>query len=171
MNQPGRAPRLARTAYTPWVTRVLAYLIDVVPAVIVFFVGIAIEVGTRQRLCAATTTPYDIAPYCATGNSYVGLSGFLGSMVIALVYLVWNYGYRQGRTGSSLGKSVLKCRVVDERSGQPIGFGRSVLRQFAHAVDAVICYVGFLFPLWDARRQTLADKLLKTVCVPVSGTR
>ena len=66
---------------------------------------------------------------------------------------------------------MLKCRVVDERTGQPIGFGRSVLRQLAHAVDAVICYVGFLFPLWDARRQTLADKLLKTVCVPVSGTR
>ena len=112
MNQPGRAPRLARTAYTSWVTRVLAYLIDVVPAVIVFFVGIAIEVGTRQRLCAATTSPYDIAPYCATGNSYVGLSAFLGSMVIALAYLVWNYGYRQGRTGSSLGKSVLKCRAI-----------------------------------------------------------
>lgn len=171
MNQPGRVPHLARTAYTSWVTRVLAHLIDVVPAVIVFIVGVGIEAGTRQRLCAATTTPYDIAPYCATGNSYRGLVAFLGSMVIALAYLVWNYGYRQGRTGCSLGKSVLKFKVVGERTGQPIGFGRSVLRQLAHVVDAIICYVGYLFPLWDARRQTLADKLMKTVCVPVSGRR
>ena len=149
----------------------LAFLIDVIPVVIVTTVGIAIEVSTRERFCAATTTPYDIAPYCATGNSYVGLSAFLGSMVIALAYLVWNYGYRQGKTGSTLGKTVLKFRVVDERTGQPIGFGRSVLRQFAHVVDAIICYVGFLFPLWDASRQTIADKMMKTVCVPVSGTR
>ena len=60
---------------------------------------------------------------------------------------------------------MLKFKVVGERTGQPIGFGRSVLRQFAHVVDAVICYVGFLFPLWDAqaadpRRQ--AD--VTTVC-------
>ncbi|HEX7826369.1 MAG TPA: RDD family protein, partial [Mycobacterium sp.] len=23
-----------------------------------------------------------------------------------------------------------------------------------------------LFPLWDAKRQTLADKIMSTVCVP-----
>jgi hypothetical protein len=28
--------------------------------------------------------------------------------------------------------------------------------------------VGFLFPLWDAKRQTLADKILNTVCLPIT---
>ena len=37
----------------------------------------------------------------------------------------------------------------------------------AHGVDAIICYVGFLFPLWDAKRQTIADKIMSTVCVPI----
>ncbi|REO10986.1 RDD family protein, partial [Mycobacterium tuberculosis] len=32
---------------------------------------------------------------------------------------------------------------------------------------AIICFVGFLFPLWDAKRQTLADKIMTTVCVPI----
>ena len=36
-----------------------------------------------------------------------------------------------------------------------------------HAIDSAICYIGFLFPLWDAKRQTIADKLMKTVCVPL----
>ena len=36
----------------------------------------------------------------------------------------------------------------------------------AHLIDAAVCFLGFLFPLWDARRQTLADKLVGTVCVP-----
>ena len=44
----------------------------------------------------------------------------------------------------------------------------SLVRQLAHAIDGIICYVGFLFPLWDAKRQTLADKILNTVCLPIT---
>jgi uncharacterized RDD family membrane protein YckC len=80
---------------------------------------------------------------------------------------VWNYGYRQGTTGSSIGKSVMKFKVVSEKTWQPIGFGLSVVRQLAHVVDLIICFIGFLFPLWDAKRQTLADKIMTTVCVPL----
>jgi hypothetical protein len=34
-------------------------------------------------------------------------------------------------------------------------------------VDSIICYVGYLFPLWDQQRQTLADKIMSTVVVVV----
>ena len=91
---------------------------------------------------------------------------FLASQVIWLGYLLWNYGYRQGRTGTTIGKSVVNVRVVGEKTRQPIVFGWSIVRQLAHVVDALICYVGFLFPLWDSKRQTLADKLANTVCLP-----
>jgi uncharacterized RDD family membrane protein YckC len=33
-------------------------------------------------------------------------------------------------------------------------------------VDAFICYIGFLWPLWDTKRQTLADKIMQTVVIP-----
>ena len=55
--------------------------------------------------------------------------------------------------------------------GKPLGFGSSVLRQIAHLVDAVICGVGYLFPLWTAKRQTLADKIMSTVCLPIGPDR
>ena len=84
-----------------------------------------------------------------------------------MAFAIWNYGYRQGTTGSSIGKSVLKFKVVSEKTGQPIGFGLSIVRQLAHVVDAIICYIGYLFPLWDAKRQTLADKIMTTVCLPI----
>ena len=48
-----------------------------------------------------------------------------------------------------------------------LGFGLSIVRQLAHIVDSLICYIGYLFPLWDAKRQTLADKIMTTVCLPV----
>ncbi|MBN9633689.1 MAG: RDD family protein, partial [Actinobacteria bacterium] len=79
---------------------------------------------------------------------------------------VWNHGYLQGTTGSSLGKRLFHFQVIDEKTSEPIGFGRSVVRQLAHLVDAVPVFAGYLFPLWDAKRQTLADKIMSTVCVP-----
>jgi uncharacterized RDD family membrane protein YckC len=173
VNQPGHRqsyqqapPALRKDTCASWASRVLAAVIDGIAPVVVILIGLGVEMGTRQTLCAPTTTEYDVATFCSTGNTTVGLIVFLASLVIALLFLLWNYGYRQGTTGSSLGKSVVNVKVVDENSRRPIGFGKSVLRQLAHLLDAAICYVGFLFPLWDAKRQTLADKLLKTVCLP-----
>jgi hypothetical protein len=33
-------------------------------------------------------------------------------------------------------------------------------------VDLITLGIGFLFPLWDPKRQTLADKIMSTVCLP-----
>jgi len=37
----------------------------------------------------------------------------------------------------------------------------------AHIIDGLICNIGYLFPLWDAKRQTIADKIMSTVCFPI----
>jgi hypothetical protein len=39
-------------------------------------------------------------------------------------------------------------------------------RDIVHLLDSLPCYIGFLWPLWDAKRQTFADKILSTVVVP-----
>ena len=59
----------------------------------------------------------------------------------------------------------LKC--INEQTGQPIGAGLGVVRAIAHVVDFIICDIGFLFPLWDEKRQTLADKIMSTVVITV----
>lgn len=86
--------------------------------------------------------------------------GFL----IAVAFGVWNLCIRQGRTGQSLGKSNLGLRLVKESTGQPMGAGLSFVRQLAHYVDG-LCYIGYLWPLWDAKRQTFADKIMSTVVI------
>ena len=146
---PGPVVRALPTdSYTPWLTRVLAFLIDAVPIIILQGLNQVIAMASRESAIGA-------------------LLGLVFSLLI-LAYWVWNFGYRQGTTGSSIGKSVLKFKVVSEATGQPLGFGMSVVRQIAHFVDAVICYIGYLFPLWDAKRQTIADKIMSTVCLPLS---
>jgi uncharacterized RDD family membrane protein YckC len=145
---PGPVVRALPTdSYTPWLTRVLAFLIDAVPIIVLQVFNQVITMVSRESVIGA-------------------LLGLVFSLLI-LAYWVWNFGYRQGTTGSSIGKSVLKFKVVSEATGQPLGFGMSLVRQIAHFVDAVICYIGYLFPLWDAKRQTIADKILSTVCLPL----
>lgn len=124
--------------------------------------------ATEEWSCVTAVNQYDVTQSCYQENSAVGVLALGLLNLVALTYLVWDYGYRQGTTGSSIGKSVLKFKVVGEASGQPLGFGMSIVRQLAHIVDAIICFVGFLFPLWDAKRQTLADKIMTTVCLPIT---
>ena len=160
------APALPKEAYTPWLTRVLAWLIDFVPVFILEGIGYGLLLGTGETQCISQTSEYDAGEFCTTGSSTLGLVSLIITWLLSIAYLVWNYGYRQGTTGSSIGKSIMKFKVVSEKTGQPIGFGMSIVRQLAHIIDGAICYIGYLFPLWDAKRQTIADKIMGTICVP-----
>jgi uncharacterized RDD family membrane protein YckC len=162
---PGQA--LPKEAYTPWLTRVLAWLIDIVPVVIVVGIAQGIAISTGDNVCVSNGGQYDYGVYCTSSYSVLGIILLGIAYILALAYLVWNYGYRQGTTGSSIGKSIMKFKVVSEKTGQPIGFGMSIVRQLAHIIDGAICYIGFLFPLWDAKRQTIADKIMTTICLPI----
>jgi hypothetical protein len=65
----------------------------------------------------------------------------------------------------------MKFKIVSEKTGQPIGFGMSVVRELLYLVAAGICgilwIVAVLFPLWDAKRQTLVDKIISTIALPI----
>jgi uncharacterized RDD family membrane protein YckC len=159
---------LAREDFTPWLSRVAAYVVDHLPLLLILGAGRLVLQNSVTSAC--DVTPSSGEQICFIGPSTVGLTVMWIAALAGLGYFIWNFGYRQGTTGSSIGKSVLGFRVVSENTGQPIGFGLSVLRAIAHAVDAAIFCVGYLFPLWDAKRQTLADKMLATVCLPLNST-
>jgi uncharacterized RDD family membrane protein YckC len=159
-------PALPKEAYTPWLTRVIAWLIDFVPVFILEGIGYGLLLGTGETQCISQTSEYDLGEFCTTGSSTLGLVSLIITWLLSIAYLVWNYGYRQGTTGSSIGKSIMKFKVVSEKTGQPIGFGLSIVRQLAHIIDGAICYIGYLFPLWDPKRQTIADKIMTTICLP-----
>jgi uncharacterized RDD family membrane protein YckC len=165
---PGAPPSgaLPKEAYTPWLTRVLAWLIDYIPVAILMGIGYGLLFGTQETACITDTSEYDLGEFCATGYSTLGKLSIIVCWLLSLAYIVWNYGYRQGTTGSSIGKGIMKFKVVSEKTGQPIGFGMSIVRQLAHIIDGAICYIGYLFPLWDAKRQTIADKIMTTICLP-----
>jgi uncharacterized RDD family membrane protein YckC len=145
---------------------VLAALIDLIPVAVLQGVGIGLLLGDRETDCLTNMSQYDIGEFCATGASTLGQATVIVTGLLSIAYIVWNHGYRQGRTGSSIGKGIMKFKVVSEKTRQPIGFVKSIVRQLAHLIDSAVCYLGYLFPLWDAKRQTIADKIMSTICLP-----
>ncbi len=90
-------------------------------------------------------------------------------MVLALVgyalmlgLTIWNRYIRAGRTGQSWGKKVVGIHLVRESDLRPIGAGMAFVRDITHIVDGFF-YQGYLWPLWDPKRQTFADRICSTV--------
>jgi uncharacterized RDD family membrane protein YckC len=168
----GAGAGLAQDAYTPWQTRVLAWIIDFIPLAILEGIGWALLLGTRETVCIADSSEYDLGDFCATGASTIGQISIVITGILALVYWIWNLGYRQGTTGSSIGKGIMKFKIVNESTGQPVGFGMSFVRELIYWLVAGVCLgivwlVAVLFPLWDQKRQTLVDKILNHVALPI----
>jgi uncharacterized RDD family membrane protein YckC len=77
------------------------------------------------------------------------------------------FTYFHGKTGQTPGNAVLGIRVVDvrDRPGQPIGYGRALVRWLVSIVSAIVFFLGYLWMLWDGRKQTWHDKAAGSVPV------
>ncbi len=133
---PGGNTMTAASPYASWLQRVGAYLIDVAPIVIL------------EAIFSRILVLYVLI------------------LIASIGWTIYNRWYQGGTTGQSLGKKVLKLRLVSEETGQPIGMLMAFVRDICHIIDSIICFIGYLFPLWDAKRQTIADKIVKTVVIP-----
>ncbi len=168
--QPGGYPATGYGGYQPanvyahWVKRVGATLIDgliYAAAAIPAYVGSIISVGSVET----TVDPATGMTTASGGSSPIGLLLIFLGLVLYLAVFVWNVCLKGGRTGYTIGKGVMGIKLIGEQTGQPIGAGMAFLRQLLHFVDSLPCYLGYLWPLWDPKRQTFADKILSTVVI------
>lgn len=97
-----------------------------------------------------------------------GTSGPVLMFFAAIVFAAWAQG---DYSGQSLGKECLGIRVVypvlDPEKGPMLkdaGVARCLARLALHLIDW-FTGVGFFRPLWNARRQTFADSLTKTIVI------
>lgn len=63
------------------------------------------------------------------------------------------------------GKMLLGLRIVDAGDGGPPGMRALVLRYVGYLVSALPLCLGYLWVLWDPRRQGWHDKMANTVVV------
>lgn len=139
-------PGAAQASYASWTQRVGASLLDGLIG------GAFVLAGFLLAFIFGSVS--DVPGGIALVLGYVG----------SIAFSFWNLA-RQGRTGQTIGKGVLGITLVRLGQTGPPGVGLSIGRSFLHIVDALPCYLGFLWPLWDKQRQTFTDKILETVVV------
>ncbi|MGI3783463.1 MAG: RDD family protein, partial [Janthinobacterium lividum] len=138
-----------------WVRRVAGAAIDAVPT---WVATIVLYAGYLPMYRGLFHGDFDVQP--RYGLVLVGTLLYLGAFGLS----IYNHYFLAGRTGQSYGKRVMKIWLVGRSTGRPIGPFDAFLRGLLHILDAY-GYVGYLWPLWDDERQTLADKLAQTVVV------
>ncbi|WP_416962000.1 RDD family protein [Streptomyces sp. Agncl-13] len=134
--QPGYG---ATPPYANWGQRFLGTLVD----------GLVFAVPYVLYIVGITTK----------NSALLGIGG-----ILLLGLFIWQL-IREGRTGQTVGKQALGIRLVRESDGQPLGVGMAFVRRLAHFLDGIACYIGFLWPAWDAKRQTFADKICGSIVI------
>ncbi len=144
------------TAYTTpsygppaeWPKRAIAYLIDAVPFIAVYVVG------------------FILALIFGAIADVLGLLVLLASYAALFVYMIFNFVIAQGKSGQTVGKKQQGLRLVSQQTNLPIGPGMAIVRWLvASAISIVTCGIygilDLLWPLWDADKARLTDKILK----------
>ncbi|MDQ1048030.1 RDD family protein [Streptomyces sp. V4I2] len=126
-------------SYANWGQRFLGTLVDGL-ILMVPYILVAIDVSAQTVI--------------------LSIIGILGVFGIAIWMLI-----QEGRTGQTIGKKALGIRLVRESDGQPLGVGMAFVRRLAHFLDSLACYLGWLWPAWDAKRQTFADKVCSSIVI------
>lgn len=135
-------------------------LVFLIPAVVMGVVSFAdCELrdnfdGTSEIVCP------DGAPDAGllVGAVLLGIAGYL---IVAFIYV-----RALGATGQTWGRRIVGIKVVGETSGEPLGFGRALGRQlFAVFISGQIIYLGYLWMLWDDKKQTWHDKVVNSIVV------
>ena len=134
----------------------LVGLVFELPAIIAIFAGpkeiSACTVNGELRRCNVPT------------GGTIGLAVLLG-IAGAVAFLIMFC--RKISRSQSWGMKATGITVVDSERGQPITAGRAFGWYLAHIVSQFLCYLGYLWMLWDKRKQTWHDKIAGTVVVKV----
>jgi uncharacterized RDD family membrane protein YckC len=163
---------VGQVPYAGFWARFAALLIDglivalfEIPAIVVLFAGPKhnttctvsdngnIDLGGGTDICRAPT------------GGTVALTIILA--LAAIVATVLYFGLMDGGSGQTLGKRALGIRVVDKATGGSIGAGRGIGRYFARILSQLVCYLGYLWMLWDPEKQCWHDKLVNSYVVKV----
>ena len=150
--------------------RVLALLVDVLISMIGL---IPMIIGVIMLVAAAPTELY-VDEYGMTqsdgGNGSVAVIGGLLvglGVLLSIAISLWNRVFKMGRTGQSVGKKVIGLKLVDDKTGQPIGAGQCFLRELVSNIVNQLIYLSYLWMLWDDNKQTIADKAVHSTVVVV----
>ncbi len=150
----GQQPKVISGQLAGFFTRLVASLIDgFLLFIIQFVVGMVFMFG----------------PAALLKGQNLGLLIFLPIIwyIPQLVILLYYYGVYQHNTGQTVGKKVMGIKVVDVVTGQTPTVGKFLLRDILGKIISSLVVIGYLWAIWDEKKQAIHDKVAGTVVIKV----
>jgi uncharacterized RDD family membrane protein YckC len=174
--RPGPAPGFEYAGF--WI-RLLAYLIDLIPLLIISIVLFAPLFGAffdtvRDMPFPRRGTTLSAEEYRALQEQMMrqmteAMAPFYPayglSQLFSIAYYVGFWTWR----GQTPGMMLLGLRVARESDGIPPGLARSILRYVGYFISAFVLFIGFIWIAFDSRKQGWHDKIAGTVVVRRTG--
>ncbi len=91
----------------------------------------------------------------------------IGAVLGGVAFPLWNIIVRQGQTGQTIGKSKQNIMLVSDETTRPVGIGTALIRALLGGLINSVCYIDYLWPLFDEQTKRLTDKVLNTSVVDV----
>ena len=94
--------------------------------------------------------------FAATILLWLAIGQCIPILATGVLWAVW---------GTSPGKRALHLRIVDADTGEPMTVRQAGLRTLGYLLSFAICGAGFLWVLFNQRKQALHDRMANTVVI------
>jgi uncharacterized RDD family membrane protein YckC len=139
--------------------RIGAFFIDTIPIVILVFLVFYFLFDFNETLHA----------YLNRGDQIEPRIRFLKqrNVIREIAFLVWILYcifMESSDKGGTYGKQLMKIRVVDAK-GSPLDLSKSLIRNLSKILSYAVLFLGFIWILFDSKRQGWHDKIAKTYII------
>lgn len=153
---------LSSVIYASFGRRLAAYLLDniiiavssmIISIVLIFILAIVIILvsGNSSR---------------ANISNVVDVLMFIVPMIIAILFTYPYWIYLTGKNGQTIGKKLLHIKVIRLDGVERVGYLKAFLRDvIGKGLSLWALGFGFLWMLWDGKKQTWADKIAETIVI------
>jgi uncharacterized RDD family membrane protein YckC len=105
-----------------------------------------------------------------TGNITFNINNNNLLILIAPLYLILfslsttYFLFLHAFSGKTIGKMIFGIKVI-RKDGQPIGLWEALIRWLGYLISGFFIFIGFIWAIFDSRRQAWHDKLAETYVV------
>lgn len=85
------------------------------------------------------------------------------SYLFLLVFFLWNSIILPGKYGYTIGGKLMKIKIVDEKTNEPIRYARMLGRSYMSIFSIYALGLGYFRILWHPRKQSFHDTVVCSV--------
>jgi uncharacterized RDD family membrane protein YckC len=150
------------TNYASFGQRFLAYLIDIIILMVIFWIifsvfGISM-MGDYASMDPETMSSEEAAEVLSKGLGGMMMANLLSTVISILYFAYFESSAKQG----TFGKQALGIQVTD-MDGNRISFGKAILRNIGRIISGMILLIGYIMAAFTSKKQALHDLIASTL--------